>query len=227
MAMTPVPAVFCWTKMGTESGLSLATILDIKERERQAGQGVFVWGIGSSLSPSAVGALLRRTPTPTVVFSEIKANGPTPPPKSVVQWRTYIDPEGRVVPLPSHVTETFSGPVTRRVYALFCRRRTPIKRRADQQIRLCELHNLLSGKQVGSSQVTSVVEHRPGSCPCNHALEYPVSFVAEWIWPYIARLADPIILPDGRPRATRRGPKTGGSIASRARTPLGRKRRDG
>jgi 4-aminobutyrate aminotransferase-like enzyme len=58
-----VPDIFCWTKMGTEAGQTLGTILRRKELERQAGSGIFAWGIGNSLGASpalAVNSIDKR-----------------------------------------------------------------------------------------------------------------------------------------------------------------------
>src|SRR5438046_2995114 len=63
-----LPLVFCWTRMGTEAGESLETILLRKERERQTTGGLFLWGIGNSIG-SAIETLAQREEEPEVLFN--------------------------------------------------------------------------------------------------------------------------------------------------------------
>jgi len=48
----------------------------------------------------------------------------------------------------------------------------------------------------GASQVTSILERRAGAGTAP-GREYRVAFTTELVWPYVARLADPIAVPIG------------------------------
>ena len=50
--------------------------------------------------------------------------------------------------------------------------------------------------RIGASQVTSILERRAGA-ETAPAREYRVAFTAQLVWPYVARLADPIAVPVG------------------------------
>ena len=69
---TCLPTIFCWTRFGAEAGETIETILERKERERQANRGVYFWGIGNSVAPG-IAELVRRTTSPEVLFSSIKS----------------------------------------------------------------------------------------------------------------------------------------------------------
>src|ERR1700683_3869836 len=67
-----IPQYFCWTRFGTEAAQTIEQILQRKEAERRAGNGVFVWGIGNAVGRSML-ELLRVCDEPTVLFSPIKS----------------------------------------------------------------------------------------------------------------------------------------------------------
>jgi len=66
-----LPETFMWTKMGWESGVRLADILRQKEVERQAQGGLFLWGIGTTVSAERLRALRERVQVPHVVFTKM------------------------------------------------------------------------------------------------------------------------------------------------------------
>ena len=49
-----LPRFFCWTRFGTEAGQPIEQILERKEQERIVNNGLFLWGIGNSLTPSMI-----------------------------------------------------------------------------------------------------------------------------------------------------------------------------
>lgn len=61
----------CWTKMQAEAGQPIETIVARKELERQAGDGMFMWGVGNApaLLINTLARLEQRVP---VVFSLMK-----------------------------------------------------------------------------------------------------------------------------------------------------------
>src|SRR5258708_5572604 len=84
---TTLPVAFCWTRFGPEAGEPFMDILARKDAERQAGDGVFFWGIGSAVG-RALEALITLVDEPEVLFSPI-AGAPRHvdvSPGHVVRW---------------------------------------------------------------------------------------------------------------------------------------------
>lgn len=192
-----VPQRFCWTKFGTESGESVENILERKEMERSAHQGMFLWGIGNSVGP-AVRELVRREPRPMVLFSPMRSRPKQidVEPSAVLRWTrafTLNDEEWRIPPGVQVLSRgaTHAGAQKRSHYALVCRSDSPLT--ADQQLGdldFGDLVNLLSHSKLGHSQVTSVVQLQPSGGTTG--TRYPIGFAAELAFPYFIRLVDPI-----------------------------------
>lgn len=198
-----LPLHFCWTRFGTESGESIERILERKEGERQAHDGMFLWGIGNSVGP-AVRELVRREPRPMVLFSPMRSRPKfiDVEPSAVLSWTralTLSDEEWRI-PTGLQVVSraaTDAGTHKRSHYALVCRSEMPLK--ADGQcgdLGFDELVNLLSHSKLGHSQVTSVVQRKLSSSTVG--TRYPIGFVAELVFPYFIRLVDPVLAPDAK-----------------------------
>src|SRR3546814_9875240 len=89
-----LPAVFFWTKMGTEVGQALEDIVQRKELERQSGAGVFAWGIGNSIGPAIKHAKsAERIAMLETLFTPMKAapKNIDVSPRSVLLWPGYQD----------------------------------------------------------------------------------------------------------------------------------------
>lgn len=193
----PWPDAFCWTKMQTESGQPLDTIIGRKEVERRAGQGIFCWGIGSSLGNQAA-SLAKRSAPPRLLFSTMRSRpkAADTTPGQVLLWTAYVDPHGVRRPLPGHVVVVSRGgdegrPKTAH-YALVCRSSEPLEPRRRGELDLSRFRNLGSAKpQVGASQVTAVLERQR---PVEQANHYQVDMLAELAAPYFVRLTDPVPL---------------------------------
>lgn len=193
-----LPPCFCWTRFGTEAGQPIGQILERKEQERLANGGVFFWGIGNAIGPS-IKELLLRTASPEVLFSPIKS-APRPAdsaPQSVAAWRSAETLEGEPFQLPafSLVTSRYDPDASGREsrYALVCSSATPLQEpQCDEEIVLSSLRNLVSGRPVGSSQVTAVVykldEQTVG------LTKYRIHIRAMLTYPYFIRLRDPLLL---------------------------------
>lgn len=197
--VTP-PAVFCWTKMGAESGQGLQSILHRKELERESGGGLFSWGIGNSVGPALAyarqqaGYLTLRT-----LFTAMKSAPKSidVSPEALVMWRSFLAEDGSTVSLPKHMLVTSrqhgpSGAEKQAHYALICRSATQLGAR-DVPLTVdgsC-VRNLVSGGQVGHSQVTSVVRYSAHMAEPN-ASAYPVIFDAELAGQWFVRLVDPV-----------------------------------
>jgi hypothetical protein len=193
----PIPEYFCWSRFGTEAGQAIEHILERKEEERGANSGLFLWGIGNAIGPS-VGELLRRTREPEVLFSSIKSPARIADiePKAVAAWTSAETLEGESYSLPacSLVTSRHDPQTPRSMhYALVCFSAEPlIGSESHGEILFASLHNILTGRQVGASQVTAVVKHEPA--PLARTLTYDVAFRAKLVYPYFLRLKGPLLL---------------------------------
>jgi hypothetical protein len=190
------PISFVWSRFGTEAGQTIDSILQRKERERVANEGVFFWGIGNAVGPS-IAALVSQTDNPVVLFSPIKS----PPrledvrPESVVTWTSAIGLNGApyALPLRSMITSRFTGGKQHH-YALVCSSDSPLTDVHSESLSTSggifpgDLSNFLTGRPVGASQVTAVVQRRKRQSGVG---TYPVSFMAKLVPPYLIRLSAP------------------------------------
>lgn len=193
----PLPERFCWTRFGTEAGQLSEEILKRKEEERVANGGIFLWGIGNALGPS-MRELLRRTRCPQVLFSPMKtgARAEDVAPPAVVAWTSAETLTGDLYPLPNFsLVASRHDPVAPRSahYALVCFSDRPLgsPRRKDK-IALTELSNLLTGRPVGASQTTAIVQRKALGMREDPA--YDVTIRAKLVYPYFLTLRDPVQL---------------------------------
>lgn len=193
----PLPQAFCWTRMGTEAGESLDSILDRKERERQATGGLFLWGIGNSVG-AALEALAGRSSEPEVLFSCTKTQArlvDVAPDRKVI-WTGAITTSGVRYHAPKG-TRVMGGVVDARKlpprYALVCASDVPLHPSDHGSFRMAELRNLLTGRRVGASQVTAVVK-RVEDGPETQGGAYVVRLRARLVAPYFVRLVQPIVV---------------------------------
>src|ERR1700737_3213480 len=194
-----LPERFCWTRFGTEAGQSAREILDRKEGERQANQGVFLWGIGNSVAPG-ISALVRYSDQPEVLFSPIKGapRSVDVKPETVVAWTAAETATGDAYPLPPN-SVVLSGhhalPEGRSHYALVCYSASPLSFEGPGgALTFGSLRNIGSGSPVGSSQVTAVVVRDRDAQGGGRV--YPVTFRAALVWPYFIRLRRPVSRPE-------------------------------
>ena len=180
-----LPEVFCWTKMGPDSGQALEDVIRRKDMEREAGNGHFWWGVGESKGRRIDELLGRNAGRAKVVFSQQKSCGKRADthPETVLLWRSYIDSDGTERPIPKHVI--LLSKETSRYYALVCKSEAPLRLSSNQCLYLGNYRNLGSGKSPGDSQVTEVIKKvRSGSKDrC-----YPVSMMADLVAPYFVEL---------------------------------------
>jgi len=190
-----IPRYFCWTRFGTEAAQEVSQIIARKEEERQASNGVFLWGIGNAVGPSIL-KLLRVSGCPEVLFSAIKSaprsidvNPPT-----VVAWTEGFGLDGEPFALPEKalVTSRFDPTSPKRVhYALVCHSEAPLELLSDgASIDFRALRNLVTQRPLGASQVTAVVEHKDGHPRDSEG--YGVAMRASLVAPYFIRLHNPI-----------------------------------
>jgi hypothetical protein len=184
--------MFCWTRFGTEAGESIADILRRKERERLATDGVFYWGIGTSVAPG-IAELVRRCERPEVLFSPMRSRPRAADvrPSAVARWTTGESLWGDVFDLPAtvRVTSRHDPARGRGHYALVCRSSRPLDPADHGTVQFECLRNLASGSPLGASQVTAVVERLAGH---PSGVAYTVALRAELVAPYFVRLRDPV-----------------------------------
>lgn len=117
--------ILCWSRMQTEAGQDLHSIVLRKELERSAGNGIFCWGVGNAPA-LAVTAFARACRDIDVVFSKMKTR-PKPhdaAPSGRAIWRSCYDVDGGEHPLPAASLVTSRANSKTRLkgthYALMC-----------------------------------------------------------------------------------------------------------
>ncbi len=195
-----LPGLFCWSRFGTEAGQAIGQILERKEQERIENSGVFLWGIGNAIGPS-VKELLRRTGQPEALFSPIRSapREVDSRPAAVAAWAAAETLAGDSFELPeaSLVTSRYDPQAPKAVhYALVCLSEEPLAiSSCGEKIAFSALRNLLTGRPLGSSQVTAVVAHDPCDEAETSNAVYEVAIRARLTPPYLLRLRNPVLLP--------------------------------
>lgn len=184
--------------MQAEAGQPLELILARKELERAAGDGLFFWGVGTSLGRRLF-ALVKMVSRPRVLFSVMRAKPKAQDalPDAVALWASYTDALGRTRRLPSHAlvlsrASTQRGPKGHH-YALACHSEHSVRLEPAGTIQLGHFRNWGSDNpRIGSSQVTAIIEHRPTA---EEGPMYGVDLVADLADPYFVRLEEPVLVP--------------------------------
>jgi len=193
MSANQLPSAFVWTKIEAEAGQRIDRIINRKELERQAG-GAFWWGIGES-KKDKIRLLLARDPRPIVVFSKMRSNAHSRDsrPNGVLLWQAYETADGEM-PLPLHAVvisraHDSKGNLKLRHYALVCENPMGIPCSSGGTLNAGSLRNFGdSGRPVGSSQITVVVERRTCNGP---DMSYPITARATLVAPYAVQLSAP------------------------------------
>lgn len=183
----------CWTRMQAEAGEQLARIMRRKELERRSGGGIFFWGVGSAPS-RAIPALVRTAAVIDVLFSVMKSKPKEKDvtPAKIVAWRSYVDTDGAVRPIPDHVLVTSRVGSRGYHYALICRSDTPLRVADEGPFDPSAFRNVGAGGVVGASQVTALLERHTK----DGASDYRVAMRARLIDGFWVKLVDPIELND-------------------------------
>ena len=186
-----VSVEFVWTKFGVEAGESISDIVARKEKERLANGGVFLWGIGNNVGPSI--RVLAEGREPEAIFSPISSPPRTVDvnPSEVVRWTEAETLDGEPFVLPRGSVVTSRGGLKKRIhYALVCYSERPIEIAGEcGQLFAGTLRNLVSGRQVGYSQVTSVVRSLDSQ---ERGRSYPISMRIKLVPPFFVKLLSPI-----------------------------------
>jgi len=190
-----LPNLFCWTRFGTEAAEPIEVILGRKEKERVSNDGLFLWGIGNAIGPS-IAELIQRALSPEVLFSPMKSAPKCKDvaPAAIAVWTSAFGLDGSRFNLPDHslVTSRYDVSAPKRShYALVCFKNTPLTLvQSEETLSFSEVRNLRTGRPVGASQVTAVVERLERHC--SDLTAYEVAIRAALVPPYFIRLADPV-----------------------------------
>jgi len=185
--------IFVWTKIGTEAGESVSDIIERKAREQRAGNGIFWWGIGTSLGPALRDEAQRAGGILPVIFCEIlgKPQKHDVAPTSTVSWVKWRDWNGREFDVPPFVQVTSRGEDRKggrkdKHYALVCH--LPSKIEINRKGQLFDPKNCrtFAGKVPGDSQNTALLrgdftQPRPND-------RYRIVFIANLVKPWQATL---------------------------------------
>lgn len=184
----------CWSRMQAEAGQSLDAIIARKERERRAGDGLFLWGVGNAPSIAVRPLALMKKPV-RVIFSAMKTKPKLVDlaPKRTIVWRRYVDENGIERPLPANALVTSRGDsaasAKNRHYALMCLSETPLVLERGVPFDHLAYRNVGgAGAPVGASQVTALL--RQVAEPASTA-SYEANVVAWLTGGYWVRLSDP------------------------------------
>ena len=182
--------------MQAESGQSLDDILRRKEYERQAGEGVFFWGVGNAPS-TMTSALARMGVRIPAIFSIMKSR-PKPvdiAPEKVVVWRQFIDASGRAAPIPESSLVTSRADSAKGVkthhYALVCHSERPLMLNSPAPVfDPTQYRNAgPNGGEIGNSQVTALLQRVSRGEP---ERGYAANLTAQLTGSYWVKLVDPI-----------------------------------
>lgn len=187
----------CWTRMQAEAGQTLDQIVARKELERQAGQGLFCWGVGNAPAAS-IGSLARSGTPVTVIFSKMKGKARLEDsrPRRVLLWRKFRDLNGDERELPANVIITSRGDTKttekKRHYALMCFSAAPLSIKHGIPFDPSAYRNASgAGGVIGYSQVTALLRRATVSETTG---SYEANFTARLSGSYWVPLHDPAIL---------------------------------
>ena len=194
----------CWSRMQAEAGQTIKSIVARKERERLAGNGHFLWGVGNAPAVT-IKALVRLGQRIPVVFSLMKTN-PMPidaSPARILIWRKYIDAHGMEKHLPDNALVTSRGDSPKGPksvhYALMCRSDVPLRLKSGAPFDHRAYRNATgTGAPVGRSQVTALLTPNGQS---RGRAEYEINLNAWLAESYWVRLTDPLELSPAKIKA--------------------------
>ncbi|WP_415767962.1 hypothetical protein [Paraburkholderia sp. J69-1] len=200
MALKHLPPTFCWSRIGSETGEDLPTIVLRKEWERRLGGGRFLWGISQSLGSSAQLAAMR-TGSLLALFSPAASRPRVADVRreDALVWNAWVDASGQVRQLPQHVfvtsrTRLPSGKLRDHHYALVCASPTELTLGSGLRVQPERLRSVSTAKAPCASQGTVVVD-RIGTTERAGAEfganGYPVAFGVELEAPYFVKLVQP------------------------------------
>lgn len=191
-------AMVCWTRMQSEAGQDLKSIISRKELERRVGGGLFFWGIGNAPN-RAIRNLAAKGNGIDVVFSLMKTRprAQDTAPSGVFVWQTYFDIHGIENKLPPHALVTSrmaSATGTKRThYALMCSSESELRLEDQGPFDPLAYRNVSdAAAPVSPSQVTALVLRTTKESPES---DYRINLRARLVGSYWVRLGQPTLLP--------------------------------
>jgi limonene-1,2-epoxide hydrolase len=160
-----------------------------KDLERRAGDGLFFWGVGNAPS-RAIPALARAADGIDVLFSVMKSKPKAHDvsPSRVLAWRSYVDLDKVVRPLPHHVLVTSRASRRDHHYALMCRSESALDISDEGPFDPSAYRNFGAGGAVGNSQVTALLER----CAPDRSTGYRIAMRARLTGGLWVKLIDPV-----------------------------------
>jgi hypothetical protein len=176
--------------MQSEAGQNLDKIFARKELERQAGEGLFFWGVGNAPA-RAIPQLARLGRRVDVLFSIMKSRPKHDDvsPDRVVAWRRFVDLDGVMRSLPPHVLVTSRATSRPCHYALMCKSTDPVTVGDLGAFDPAAFRNHGgNGAPVGASQVTALLERARPDQECRYSIAMRATLTAG----YWIKLIDPV-----------------------------------
>ena len=191
-------SVFVWTKIGIETGESIADIIDRKESEHSRG-GVFWWGIGTSLGPALRAEAEKSGGSIPIIFCEMlgKPQNHDVSPPLKVRWTRWRNWDGSEADVPNFVLvksrgEDRSGKSKDKHYAVVCRPSGKLRLNPNGQLFDPRNCRTLSGKVPGDSQNTALLT---GDITRSHPNgRYRITFAATLVRPWQTTLLHPVTI---------------------------------
>lgn len=187
--------------MQAEAGQPLEEIVQRKEAERAASDGIFFWGVGNAPNRQIRELALRQICVP-VIFSVMKSlpKRHDIDPSGLLVWRRYIDHLGVVHRLPdaSLVVSRAKAGRLRSHYALVCKSLEAISLGDHGPFDHRAYRNMgMTGGKLAASQVTALaLKNTEFGATC----DYRANMIAELVNGYWVRLLDPLLLTGERQR---------------------------
>lgn len=198
---TRIPDVFCWTKIGAESGQRIQDIVRRKELERRANDGVFLWGIGNSLGATLAQVQIGSPEPIEVLFSPMRSSPKLidEQPEGLLAWLAYEMPGGYEAEVPEYSLvvsrgNVASGTPKRQHYALLCHSEASLELQSNEMIDAARARNYASCAALGASQVTALVRYNREASITAHANYYGIAFRAKLANPGFVRLRQPVVV---------------------------------
>jgi hypothetical protein len=188
-------AYFVWTKMQVESGFPLPQTLFFKEMERQAGDGVFWWGVGNAVDRNLVQQEAENARGSLPVLFSLMVSRPKRidvRPGHVSLWTQWEDSDGKLHDLPAHVLEFSGGKKQKNFhYALVCHSPVPLALGSLLfDPRCCKT---CRDKDVGAKMVTALLKGDPED-PRHSLGIYHFGMRATLVKPWFVKLITPRLL---------------------------------
>jgi hypothetical protein len=181
---------FVWVKVTDDANETLEEIVERKERER-AENGLFWWGLGSSLGKAVIEAAQSSGGTLPVLFSRSlgrrSAGQRASSPVSVYTWSRWKDASGAARTLPAYATVRSAASFRDRgYYALVCSSTHPLVLKEDGPLFDPSDYQTTGAKAPGASQTVALLRGQP--LEANPLGKYRIILQATLVAPWFIKL---------------------------------------